>query len=264
MSSFLDRDKLPEIPNPLHDNVPLAKEYSSEGAILYAIQAGTDKLLGTLAVMVKGISRVLGESGRRHGSIKVQGPDIQLTGQYTTVGTAVTGSGTLFTTELAIGDQIKSNLLGEYREIGAIGTDTGATLVSAFSQNVVVAEDLYRQGTVAERIQALEDSNIAGKFDDGTPFWEKVVFFTMPANITSALYPHGISNAYDGKRIIDMRFSTPGDLGRRGGEGVASGDNIFGWQLPAADNDNFRAFRAAFQPETEYRAIVKYRVDQTI
>ena len=69
--------------------------------------------------------------------------DISGTGTITTSGTAVTGSGTSFTSELKAGYVVYISSLREYREISSIASDTSLTLVSAFSSNVSASAFKY-------------------------------------------------------------------------------------------------------------------------
>ena len=57
-----------------------------------------------------------------------------LTGTVSSSGTALTGSGTAFLTELAVGSYIIAD--GETRQITAVASDTGATVSSAFTVNL--------------------------------------------------------------------------------------------------------------------------------
>ena len=56
-----------------------------------------------------------------------------LTGTASSTGTAVTGSGTAFTTELVVGDVISNNAGDEFREVTAIADNTNLTVDSAFT-----------------------------------------------------------------------------------------------------------------------------------
>jgi hypothetical protein len=58
------------------------------------------------------------------------------TGTISSSGTAVTGTGTSFTTELAAKNVIYEATLKEYREVLSVTDDTHCTLVSGFSSNV--------------------------------------------------------------------------------------------------------------------------------
>ncbi len=69
--------------------------------------------------------------------LQVQSDRITGTGTITTVGTAVTGSGTSFTTQAKVGDTIIA--AAQARRITAIGSNTSLTIESAFSSDLSVA-----------------------------------------------------------------------------------------------------------------------------
>ena len=56
-----------------------------------------------------------------------------LTGTISSSTTTLTGTGTVFTTELTIGDPLVNRATGEIRVIDSIASDTSATTVSAFT-----------------------------------------------------------------------------------------------------------------------------------
>jgi hypothetical protein len=72
------------------------------------------------------------------------------TGTYSTVGTAVTGVGTLFTTEYQVGDALRSDTKGESRVVTAIASDLAMTIGSAFTTDVGAGETAKRGGEVAD------------------------------------------------------------------------------------------------------------------
>ena len=73
-----------------------------------------------------------------------------LTGTYSTVGTAVTGVGTLFTTEYQVGDVLWSDTKVEGRVITNIAGDLAMTVGSAFSTDVAAGETAKRGGEAAD------------------------------------------------------------------------------------------------------------------
>lgn len=93
------------------------------------------------------------------------GQEVQtgLAGTLSSTGTALTGSGTSWLTDLQVGDvvQLTSGAdSGEARRITAVGSNTGATLESAFSNNQAGA--MYRRGGDAPNtwyaVHAIADS----------------------------------------------------------------------------------------------------------
>lgn len=64
------------------------------------------------------------------------------TGTFTTSGTAVTGIGSSFLTEIAVGDLLYSSSNDEYREVESITNDTNLVLSSSFTSNVLIAENV--------------------------------------------------------------------------------------------------------------------------
>ena len=142
-----------------------------------------------------GISKaVLGEATRRNGSKRVQGLEQTLTGKITSASTAVTGSSTLFQTELFVGAFI-AGVAGEYREVAAISSDTSLTLVAAFSSDIGSAQLFTRLQMVSERLDTMESFvNAALNGDLGS--WNQGTSFSTPASDTQLadnFYAH-----YDG------------------------------------------------------------------
>jgi hypothetical protein len=72
------------------------------------------------------------------------------TGTYSTVGTAVTGVGTLFTIEYQVGDALRSDTKGESRVVTSIASDLAMTIGSAFTTDVGAGETAKRGGEVAD------------------------------------------------------------------------------------------------------------------
>lgn len=71
---------------------------------------------------------------------------VQVTGTFTTSGTAVTGVGTLFDTEFSVGDILYSDDKSEGRQITVITDANNMTIESAFTTDVSVADDVKRGG----------------------------------------------------------------------------------------------------------------------
>jgi hypothetical protein len=151
-SEIIDLEWADILDNILNDRDEKNRTFNAEAKVLYSAESGKDQQLAHLQATRKGLSLALGEKGRRNGAPKIQGPDIQLTGQITTVGQSVTGYGTLFLSELVEGDRIYVASLDEYHVIDSITTNELATLVTAFSSNVTPQEDVYKQGTLAQRV----------------------------------------------------------------------------------------------------------------
>ena len=73
------------------------------------------------------------------------------TGTITSVGTAVTGVGTLFTAEFAVNDLIKVSS-GQVRQIATIGGNTNLTLYEAFTPDISVGESIENSFMTEEEI----------------------------------------------------------------------------------------------------------------
>ncbi|NRA42492.1 MAG: hypothetical protein HRU21_09345 [Pseudomonadales bacterium] len=84
------------------------------------------------------------EASKANGFTPTAGTKVALMGQATTnltgtassSGTAVTGSGTAFTTELSVGSIISNAAGDEFREVTAITDDTNLTVDSAFTTDL--------------------------------------------------------------------------------------------------------------------------------
>lgn len=68
------------------------------------------------------------------------------TGTFTTVGTAVTGSGTAFNTEFSVDDILHSDDKGAFRRITAIASAIAMTIETAFPTDVTVADTVKKNG----------------------------------------------------------------------------------------------------------------------
>jgi len=91
--------------------------------------------------------------------------DITLTGALSSVGTTVTGSGTLFTSELVVGSFIQHPVTGEQKKVTAIANATSLTIASAFT-SLQLASSTNVQGTTF----ALPDASSLNGLDASTLF----------------------------------------------------------------------------------------------
>ncbi len=135
----------------IQDNMPVTSNFDNEGDNLSATQLGSNETLGKLVRWVSGMSRLLGETGRRKLADKFHGADVTLTGTITSSGTTITGSGTAFLTQLGVGDFI-AGTADDFKEVIAIATDTSLTLASGFNTEITVGQAFKRLRTLAERL----------------------------------------------------------------------------------------------------------------
>lgn len=139
----------------LQDSMPATSTLNSGGENL--TYANSPFTLAKLYRWLVGISKaIFGEKTRRNGAKRIQGLEQTLTGTITSSGTAVTGSGTLFLTELYVGAFI-AGTANEYREVLSIAGDTSLTLVSAFSVDIASAQNMTRLQALAERVDGVEE-----------------------------------------------------------------------------------------------------------
>lgn len=139
----------------LQDSMPATSTLNSGGENL--TYANSPFTLAKLYRWLVGISKaIFGEKTRRNGAKRIQGLEQTLTGTITSSGTAVTGSGTLFLTELYVGAFI-AGTANEYREVLSISGDTSLTLVSAFSVDIASAQNMTRLQALAERVDGVEE-----------------------------------------------------------------------------------------------------------
>ncbi|TGL39619.1 hypothetical protein EHQ53_13945, partial [Leptospira langatensis] len=138
--------------NIIQDADEITTNLDNEGDPLSATQVGTNTSLAKLAQYCWGIAKMFGEKNRRHGATKVNGSDISLTGTISATGTAVIGSGTSFTTELAVGDWI-CGTAGQFREVASITDNLNLVLVSGFSSNFS-GQAYKRMKFLAERLDS--------------------------------------------------------------------------------------------------------------
>jgi len=87
------------------------------------------------------------------------------TGTFTSSGTAVTGSGSAFTTDFSEGDILYSSSNSEGRRIITIGSDTSITLESAFTADVAIAENVQKNGLAPNTVYYLHA--VEADADDG-------------------------------------------------------------------------------------------------
>lgn len=164
----------------VQDTMPADSSYDTDGEILN--DALSPFTLRKLFRWIVGLSKtVIGEAGRRRGVTRIQGEPVKLTGLITTSGTAVTGSSSLFLSELEAGSWI-AGPAGEYREILSISADTSATLVQAFSVDIGSASAYTRLTTLAERVAVIErfqNHVLNGDFD----YWQRGTSFTTPSSL---------------------------------------------------------------------------------
>lgn len=139
----------------LQDSMPATSTLNSGGENL--TYANSPFTLAKIYRWLVGISKaIFGEKTRRNGAKRIQGLEQTLTGTITSSGTAVTGSGTLFQTELYVGAFI-AGTANEYREVLSIASDTSLTLVTAFSVDIGSAQNVTRLQALAERMDGVEE-----------------------------------------------------------------------------------------------------------
>lgn len=125
----------------------------NEGDVVSSTQTGSNQSFGKLARWLGGLKKLIGDYGRRHGATFFTGLDLSLTGTITSSGATVTGSSTLFTTELAIGDLI-AGTTNDFKEVLSISSNTSLTLVASFASDIVSAQSIKRRPTLAERLDS--------------------------------------------------------------------------------------------------------------
>ena len=167
----------------LQDTMPATSTMDSDGDTL---QHGSSPFtLSKVYRWLVGISKaVLGEKTRRNNAKRIQGLDQTLTGTITSSGTTVTGSGTLFLSELFSGAFI-AGTANEYREVLSIASDTSLTLSAAFSVDIAVAQSYTRLQSLAERVDGIEEyvnQCINGELDS----WVNTSLSTPASNTEAA------------------------------------------------------------------------------
>lgn len=164
----------------VQDTMPADSSYDTDGEILN--DSLTPFTLRKFARWIVGASKtVFGEAGRRKSATRIQGNPVTLTGQITTSGTTVTGSSSLFLSELQDGSWI-AGPLGEYREVLSRASDTSATLVQAFSVDIGASSNFTRLPSLAERADVIErhiNHVINGDFD----YWQRGSTFSTPSSL---------------------------------------------------------------------------------
>jgi microcystin-dependent protein len=136
----------------VQDSVSVSYAVATEGDNLG--HASSNATLQKIYDFVFGLSALIGEKLRRRNATKFNGADIAMTGNITSNGTLVTGSGTAFLDPvlgLKNGDWIAGSA-NEYREVLSIGSDTELTLVERFPTNISPAQPFKRIQTLAERL----------------------------------------------------------------------------------------------------------------
>jgi hypothetical protein len=174
------------------DNISLP--FDNEGDPLSATQIGTTQTLAQLVKYAIGIAKVFGEKTRRHGANKINGPDLSLSGTISATGTAVVGSGTTFTTDLAVGDFI-CGTAGQYREVASITDNLNLVLVSAFSSDF--------SGQAYKRMKFL-----AERLDSFNPGYPGIIIGGL-ANQSSSTPPTVKAGVYD---IAGSTVNLPADV----------------------------------------------------
>lgn len=167
----------------LQDTMPATSTMNSDGE---GLQHGASPFtLSKIYRWLVGISKaVLGENTRRNNAKRIQGLEQTLTGTITSSGTTVTGSGTLFLSELFLGAFI-AGTSNEYREVLSIASDTSLTLSAAFSVNIAVAQSYTRLQSLAERVDGIEEyvnQCINGELDS----WVNTSLSTPASNTEAA------------------------------------------------------------------------------
>jgi hypothetical protein len=177
----------------LQDSFPSDSSLDGSGEILtFANSPNTlKKMYRWIGAIAKSI---IGSTGARRGATRINGGVVQLTGLVTSSGNVVTGSSTLFLSELQIGSFI-AGPLNEFREILAITNDTSLTLVSAFSSDIVTPAVANRLPTVAERLDAIE-KHVNAVINSDFDYWQRGSSFTTPASLAFTADRHQVE--YDG------------------------------------------------------------------
>lgn len=164
----------------VQDTMPADSSYDTDGETLND-QLPPFTLRKVMRWLVGASKTVFGEAGRRKSATRIQGEPVKLTGLITTSGTAVTGSSSLFLSELEDGSWI-AGPAGEYREVLSRASDTSATLVQAFSVDIGSASSYTRLPSLAERVSTIERNVnyvINGDFD----YWQRGSTFSTPASL---------------------------------------------------------------------------------
>jgi hypothetical protein len=177
----------------LQDSFPSDSSLDGSGEILtFANSPNTlKKVYRWIGAIAKSI---IGSTGARRGATRINGGVVQLTGLVTSSGNVVTGSSTLFLSELQIGSFI-AGPSNEFREILAITNDTSLTLVSAFSSDIVTPAVANRLPTVAERLDAIE-KHVNAVINSDFDYWQRGSSFTTPASLAFTADRHQVE--YDG------------------------------------------------------------------
>jgi hypothetical protein len=110
------------------ENVPFASHYAPENILAYGgASAIWQQLIGSGAITAFNNANAF--MGFGDGQYTAIGG----TSAFTNASTAVTGTGTAYTTDLAVGDYITLNTDGVLYKVAAIGSNTALTLATAFA-----------------------------------------------------------------------------------------------------------------------------------
>jgi len=156
-----------------------------------AVAAGSNQPAGQTLINVASTA-----SFTQFGIVKViggGGPPVQLTGQVTVAGTAVSGTNTLFTTQLHIGAEIV--VAGQYAVVSAITNDTSMTIVQSLT--VASITPIYRPQPLYTFISAIGVNTIT----IGTPLRNNL--YSNGAN-PPLIYTHSANTDF-----IEYIYSAP-------------------------------------------------------
>lgn len=131
------------------------------------------------------------------------------TGTYSSVGTAVTGVGTAFTTEFEKGDDIWDSGTGEMQRIESITDDDNLVLESAFSIDVGAGEPVIGWAKVTgqtdyDNTQYDDDSGTLQTLGAGK--YKKDFIYMSRAGTVDIMYSQGLGNSE--QDAIDQLFPT--------------------------------------------------------
>lgn len=167
----------------LQDTMPATSTLNSGGENL--TYANSPFSLAKIYRWLVAISKaIIGEKTRRNGARRIQGLEQTNTGTITSSGTSVTGSGTLFLSELFAGAFI-AGTTNEYREVLTIASDTALTLSAAFSVDIGAGQSYTRLQSLSERVDGIEEyvnNCINGEFSE----WAASSFASPASNTETA------------------------------------------------------------------------------
>lgn len=96
----------------------------------------------------RGLVSMIGDSQAEYG--RTTWTQVTGSGTFTSSGTAVTGSGSSFDTEVAVGDLLYSSSNKEYERVTAVGSATGLTLLNGFATDVASGENVVIDSQAGE------------------------------------------------------------------------------------------------------------------